>query len=237
MIRPFLHLLRQLHAPRLEGLSNLPPGPALLVGNHGLLGYETLLFFERILDATGRMPRGLADRCFFRIAGVRDVLVRLGGMYGNTENALDALRRGHLVVCYPGGAREALKRCDADRYRLRWERSVGFVKVAITAGVPIIPFAAAGVDDTFQILGRLPGTGRALLGDDKYDLPLFWGQPGLLPAPVPFWFRIGAPIVPSLDRDALSDEAAVRGVHRHVWTHAQTMLDDLVEEWRERPSS
>ncbi|AKT42684.1 lysophospholipid acyltransferase family protein [Chondromyces crocatus] len=228
LARPLVRALHRVHTPRFEGLEHLPRGPALLVGNHGLLGYETLLFFERLFDMTGRLPRGLADRWFFRVPGVRDALVRLGGMYGNVENALHALGRDHLVVCYPGGAREVLKQSAEDCYRLRWEKSVGFVKVALQAGVPIIPFAAAGVDDTYQIVSRLQGSGRYLMGHDKYDLPLLWGR-GPLPEPVPFWFRIGAPIQASC---SVQDEVGVRALHRDVWTHAQGMLDELVGEWR-----
>jgi 1-acyl-sn-glycerol-3-phosphate acyltransferase len=227
-LRPFIRALHLLHTPRFDGLSNLPAGPAILVGNHGILGYETLLFFERIFEVTGRLPRGLADRWFFRVAGLRDVLVRVGGMYGDAENAADALRRGHLVVCYPGGAREVLKRSDAERYRLRWERSVGFVKVALRARVPIVPFAAAGVDHTYRILARVAGSGRILMGHEKYDLPILWGR-GLLPAPVPFWFRIGTPIHATHDP---GDEPAVKELHGAIWRGAQEMLDRLVREWR-----
>lgn len=228
LVRPLVKALHLVHTPRFEGVENLPEGPALLVGNHGLLGYETLLFFERLFETTGRMPRGLADRWFFRVPGVRDALVRLGGMYGNVENALHALSRNHLVVCYPGGAREVLKQSAQDRYRLRWEKSVGFVKVALQAGVPIVPFAAAGVDDTYNILSRIEGSGRYLMGHDKYDLPVLWGR-GPLPEPVPFWFRIGKPIHP---RCSLEDEVGVRALHRDVWGNAQEMLDGLVDEWR-----
>jgi 1-acyl-sn-glycerol-3-phosphate acyltransferase len=228
IFRPLVRALRRVHAPRFEGLEHVPDGPALLVGNHGLLGYETLLFFERLLEATGRLPRGLADRWFFRVPGLRDALVRLGGMYGDAGNARRALERGHLVVCYPGGAREVLKRSHADRYRLCWERSLGFVKVALAAGAPIVPFAAAGVDDTYRILARIEGSGRYLMGHDKYDLPVLWGR-GPLPAPVPFWFRIGAPILTA--SIAARDEGAVRSLHREVWARAQSMLDALVGEW------
>ncbi|EYF01967.1 putative acyltransferase [Chondromyces apiculatus DSM 436] len=221
--------LHAVHTPRFEGLEHLPHGPALLVGNHGLLGYETVLFFDRLFEMTGRMPRGLADRWFFRVPGVRDALVRLGGMYGNVENALHALGRDHLVVCYPGGAREVLKRNPGDCYRLRWEKSLGFVKVALKAGVPIIPFAAAGVDDTYHILSRIEGSGRYLMGNDKYDLPLLWGR-GPLPEAVPFWFRIGKPIQATCKE---GDEVGTRALHREVWAQTQSLLDGLVGEWRE----
>lgn len=89
--------------------------------------------------------------------------------------------------------------------------------------MPIVPFAAAGVDDTYQIVSRLRGTGRLLMGHDKYDLPLLVGV-GPLPTPVPFWFRIGKPISP---REALD----VDHLHQIAWTAAQELLDDTVRDW------
>ncbi len=232
--RPMIRALEAVHPVRFDGVENLPDGPALLVGNHGLLGYETALFFERIFAETGRLPRGCADRWFFKVPLLRDVLVRVGGMYGAPQNADHALSRGELVVCYPGGAREVLKHDPAQRYRLRWEKSSGFARVALRNRVPIIPFAAAGVDDTYSIVSRLRGTGRFLMGNDKYDLPLLFGR-GPFPAPVPFWFRIGKPISPFVDPDAtelLDADSAVSALHRRAWESSQTLLDDLVVEWR-----
>jgi 1-acyl-sn-glycerol-3-phosphate acyltransferase len=222
MARPIVRALHALHPVRIDGLENLPDGPAILVGNHGLLGYETALFFERIYAETGRLPRGCADRWFFRIPLMRDVLVRVGGMYGCPQNAEAALGRGDLVVCYPGGAREVFKYDPVQRYRLHWRKSRGYAKVARRAKVPIVPFAAAGVDDAFEILARLRGSGRLLMGDDKYDLPLLIPN-GRRPWPLPFWFRIGRPIATDVEIEAL---------HEDVWSQAQTLLDGLVGEWR-----
>lgn len=230
-VRPLVRALSLLHPSRVEGLSHVPwRGGALLVGNHGMLGYESPVFFERVLAACGRLPIGLADRWFFRVPGLRDLLVRLGGAYGSAANGLRALRRGELVVCYPGGAREVFKR-EADKYRCLWERSVGFVRLAIATGVPIVPFAAAGVDDTFRVLAHLRGSGALLMGQDKYDLPIVWGL-GPLPRPVPFWFRFGAPILPPAGVKS-TDRAAVLDTHASVWRSTQRMLDDLVGAWSE----
>lgn len=220
--------LRRYHPVRLEGAENLPRGPALLVGNHGLVGYETMLFFDAIMSETGRHPLGLADRWFFRIPGVRDALVRIGGIYGSRANAVRALTDGHLVVCYPGGAREVLKTDPHHHYGLRWAQSQGFVKVALAAGVPVVPFAAAGVDDIYDVVTVLRGTGKAMMGHDKYDLPVFWGD-GPLPRKVPFWFRIGAPLELRGDPD---DDANVAEHHRTLWSTTQTLVDGLVGDWR-----
>jgi 1-acyl-sn-glycerol-3-phosphate acyltransferase len=221
-LRPIIQSLARVHPPRLDGVEHLPRGPALLVGNHGVLGYESLFFFERILHASGRLPIGLADRWFFRVPGIRDVLVRIGGAYGCRRNALRALARGDLVVCYPGGAREVFKR-ERDKYRCMWRESLGFVRLALAANVPIVPFAAAGVDHTYRVLTHVRGSGQALMGHHKYDLPVVWGL-GPLPRPVPFWFRLGAPIMP---------EATMKTemLHAEVWSRTQSLLDDLVVEW------
>lgn len=234
-IRPLVRALSLLHPVTLDGMTHLPDGPALLVGNHGMLGYESPLFFERLLAACGRLPIGLADRWFFKVPGVRDLLVRLGGTYGSAANGMRALRGGELVVCYPGGAREVLKH-ERDKYRLLWEKSTGFVRLAIAAKVPIVPFAAAGVDDTFHVVTRLRGTGDLLMGHGKYDLPLVWGRRGPLPNPVPFWFRFGAPVVVPEGADE-GDEAVVRELHEKVWARTQSLVDGLVDEWTHRPAA
>ena len=228
-VRPLVRVMSMLHSVSVDGVNHLPSGPALLVGNHGMLGYESPIFFERILAACGRLPIGLADRWFFKVPGLRDLIVRLGGTYGSAANGLRALRRGDLVVCYPGGARETLKQ-ERDKYRLLWDKSVGFVRLALSAKVPIIPFAAAGVDDAFKVVGHVRGSGDFLMGHGKYDLPLIWGERGPLPSPVPFWFRFGEPIVPPAGVPSTDDDV-VRDLHRQVWTRTQLLVDDLMREW------
>lgn len=183
------------HRARLLGAEHLPArGPVLLVGNHGVWGYETPAFFHLVHQATGRYPLGLAERGFFRIPLIRTVLPWLGGIEGTRDKALAALDEGNLVVCYPGGARETFKRSQG-RYTLRWERALGFVRLAAQAGVPIIPFAGFGVDDTFLYP---PGEERLCVrmsAEDKYRIPLVVGL-GPLPLPVRITFAVGEPHEP-----------------------------------------
>jgi 1-acyl-sn-glycerol-3-phosphate acyltransferase len=182
------------HRARLLDAEYLPSdGPVLLVGNHGLWGYETPAFFHLIHRATGRYPLGLAERGFFKIPLVRTILPWLGGVEGTREKALDSLRRGHLVVCYPGGAWETFKK-PRHHYTLRWEGTLGFVRLAAQAGVPIVPFAGFGVDDTFLC----PDDERLsvpLAPGEKYRVPLGIGL-GPLPLPVKMTFIVGPPLQP-----------------------------------------
>jgi 1-acyl-sn-glycerol-3-phosphate acyltransferase len=208
------------HRARLLGIEHLPrSGPVLLVGNHGVWGYETPAFFHLVHQATGRYPLGLAERGFFRIPLVRTVLPWLGGVEGTRDKALVALREGNLVVCYPGGAHETFKRSDG-RYTLRWERALGFVRLAAQAGVPILPFAGFGVDDTFLYP---PGEERLcvrLTEGDKYRMPLVVGL-GPLPLPVRITFALGEPQEPP---PADAPESRLRAFRDGIADHVRRLL-------------
>lgn len=191
------------HRGTLSGVERLPRGPALLVGNHGLYGLDTPVFFYLLWQATGRLPFGLAERMMCKLPGFRSLLAQLHGVEGTRDNALRLLAGGEWVVCYPGGAREVFKGAG-QRHRLAWDRSLGFLRVAAQAQVPVVPFAGAGVDDTFRVMLRFPGVAALLAGHEKYAVPL---SVGLGPAPLParFRFRIGAPLPPPAP-DATLDE-------------------------------
>lgn len=179
------------HRARLVDAHHLPEGPALLVGNHGLFGWETLVFFYLLHDETGRVPVGLADRHVFGAPRVREVLSCVGGVPGTKENAMEALGDGRLVVCYPGGSREVFKSPDA-HYRLAWQRALGFARIACETGMPIVPFAGLGVDDTYLNLGHARML-QSLMG--RYAVPMAIGL-GPLPLPVQLRFRFAQPIFP-----------------------------------------
>jgi len=181
------------HRARISGIEHLPDGPALLVGNHGLFGLETPVLFYLLWRETGRAPVGLAERYLCALPPMRAVLEELGGVLGNRENALRLLGEGRLVVCYPGGAREVFKSGEG-RHRLAWARSLGWLRVAQQAQVPIVPVASAGVDDTYRVLGKLRAVGR-FAGHEKYAIPIALGL-GPAPLPVRFRFRVGAPLPP-----------------------------------------
>ena len=51
----------------------------------------------------------------------------------------------------PGGAREVFKQ-RGEQYTLLWGERMGFARLAIECGYPIIPFSAVGADDAWDIL-------------------------------------------------------------------------------------
>ena len=76
-------------------------------------------------------------------------------------------------------------------YTLRWEGTLGFVRLAALAGVPIVPFAGFGVDDTF-LCSEEERWSVSLAPGEKYRVPL--GMP--VPLPVQMTFVLGRPIPP-----------------------------------------
>ncbi len=204
------------HRAQLRGIEHLPDGPALLVGNHGLFGFETPVFFYLLHRATGRYPVGLADRKVFGNAPMEQLIGRFGGVVGTRDNARALLRDSQLVVAYPGGSREVFKRRGA-RYQLQWDGALGFAKLAIAAGVPVVPFAGLGVDDTYVHLGHI-GRLDPLMG--RYNVPLALGF-GPLPLPARLRFRLGAPIAPDCEPVALKCR---------VQAAVERMLDLAIEE-------
>jgi 1-acyl-sn-glycerol-3-phosphate acyltransferase len=221
---PVLEALAAYFRPSYHGLEHIPPeGGALLVGNHGLCAFDGLFLGTAIYRATGRLPRGLAERMLFLVPGVRDSLQQIGSLDGTPDAALAFLRAGHLVNTYPGGAREALKPREM-RYRLRWDKSFGFVRLALRAQVPVILHMGIGIDESWHIVGRIRWTGR-VMGSDKYELPVLLGW-GLAPRPVKFTYYLSKPIRLDGRPEDADDAQVVERIHRDLWDRGHAMLEE-----------
>ena len=60
------------------------------------------------------------------------------------------MEEGESILVFPGGAREVFKRKN-EAHQLIWKQRTGFARLAIQYGYDIIPFAALGGDDCFDI--------------------------------------------------------------------------------------
>src|SRR5262245_27703724 len=78
-------------------------GPALLVGNHALLGLDSLALTATIVSAGHRAPRFLGERNLWRVPGLRAALDAVGAVPGRPDEAVTLLEQGELVMVYPGG--------------------------------------------------------------------------------------------------------------------------------------
>jgi len=147
-----------------DGLENIPvSGGALIVANHaGAIPSDAPMIMHGIEEELGRPVYGLADNFFRTIPVVGTEWSRMGGVPAHPDNA-DRILHDHqqLALVFPEGIKGPSK-LVSERYQLRRFGRGGFVETAMRAGVPVIPIAVVGAEESMPILYRLPGIAKAL---------------------------------------------------------------------------
>jgi 1-acyl-sn-glycerol-3-phosphate acyltransferase len=159
--------------PDVRGLDRIPVrGPVLLVGNHsgGNVAPDTLAFTLAFYRRFG------VERPFFQLAHhlvMRAPWLSLLRRYGTIEatpgNARAALDRGGAVLVYPGGDWEA-HRPSWHGHRVEFAGREGFIRLALNAGVPIVPVVSIGGQETALFLTRGERAAHALQLDTRFRL-------------------------------------------------------------------
>ena len=142
-----------------EELHRVPAsGGALLVANHaGVIPVDAALVMHGIERELNRPVYGLHHHNLATVPGLGVLLARAGGVVAHPDNALRLLRDdGQLLVVFPEGTKGTTK-LYRDRYRLARFGRGGFVDTAMRAGVPVIPIAIVGSEETMPVVLRLPG--------------------------------------------------------------------------------
>jgi 1-acyl-sn-glycerol-3-phosphate acyltransferase len=232
---------------RLEvrGIDQMPPAPTLVVSNHsggttipdvwgfGVLWYRAFSADRPLhLMAHDMILATAATRRFFGRRGV------LRGSRGLAESVLTEWRRDLMVM--PGGDLDTW-RPYSQRYEVRFGGRLGYARLALRAGVPIVPVANAGAHETLMVLSdgrrlaralRLPQLARASIWPVHLSLP--WGVAvgpwPHLPLPVRLRYRLGAPI--QLADQPLRDppDDLVRELDERVRRAIQDQLHALRDE-------
>ena len=203
-----------------RGMDRIPAkGPVLLVGNHsgGALPLDTVVFTLAFCSYFG------VERPFYQLAHSVAMsapglgwIRKFGTVAASSENARLALESGAAVLVYPGG--------DYEVFRPSWERHVvdfggrqGFIRLARETGVPIVPVASVGGQETALFLGRGEWLAKLLRIDKMLrakvvpiSLALPWGLniglPGHIPLPAKIVIEAQEPIEVDGDNQAVYDE-------------------------------
>lgn len=188
-----------------HGPDRLPDPPALVVANHGFGGIFDLNAF--VIAALARRLRGddeqpvtvLTHQLAWTL-GVGPLLEPAGFRPAGRDAAAAGLAAGQYVVVLPGGDLDAGK-SFAHRNQIVFGGRTGFARVAIEAGVPIVPVVVSGAGDTLFVLSdgrrlaealRLPQLARTKTLPVSLALPygLSVGVAGMLPyLPLPAKMR------------------------------------------------
>ena len=141
-----------------RGWEHLPEtGGAIVVTNH--ISHLDPLTFAHFLYDSGRLPRFLGKASLWSIPFVRSVLTgaRQIPVYRETGTAVaayaaavDAVRRGELVVIYP----EATLTRDPGLWPMVGK--TGAARVALETGAPVIPVAQWGPQDMLWPYAKVP---------------------------------------------------------------------------------
>ncbi len=74
-----------------------------------------------------------------------------GAVKASPMAAFRLLRNHEKVLLFPGGAKEVTKPRGSD-YKLLWKEEPDFVRLAAKCDALIVPFAAVGADDAFDLI-------------------------------------------------------------------------------------
>ena len=147
-----------------EGLDKIPTeGGALLVANHaGAIPSDAPTIMHGVETELERPVYGMAEHVFRTMPVVSTWWARAGGVTANPHNAYRLLReQKQLALVFPEGTKGTNKPYT-ERYKLRRFGRGGFVEIAMRAGVPIIPIAVVGAEESMPILFNLAALAKPL---------------------------------------------------------------------------
>ena len=218
-------------------------GPVLLVGNHsgGNVTPDTTVFTLAFYTYFG------VERRFHQLAHnlvltspIGPLLRRYGTVAASHENARKALEAGAAVLVYPGG--------DWEVHRPSWQTNKvdfagrrGFVRLALEAGVPIVPIVSIGGQETALFLSHGERLSRGLGLDRLFRLkvlPISVTLPWLINVGdflghVPLPSKITIQVLKPIDLvERFGRTPDVDAVYHHVTAVMQETLDELAAERR-----
>jgi 1-acyl-sn-glycerol-3-phosphate acyltransferase len=167
---------------------------------------------------------------------------RMGVLPAAPDSITAALAAGHDVALWPGGEVDSLRPWTKRDEAILAGR-MGFVKLAIRSGVPIVPISTVGGPDSMPVLATGRRLAKALQLDKVARLKMFpialqapWGiSPALLPEiPLPTKIRTAFqdPIELDRDPDLAADDEYVKSKYDEVCASIQHGMDTLARRRR-----
>jgi 1-acyl-sn-glycerol-3-phosphate acyltransferase len=189
-----------------------------------------------------RTLHGTAHDALMALPGFGWYFRRMGVLPAAPDSITSALAAGHDVLLWPGGERDSLRPwTQRDEAVLAGRK--GFVKLAIRAGVPIVPVSTVGGADSMPVLATGKRLAKLLQLDRIARLKMFpiafqlpWGvSPALLPElPLPTKIRTAFQDPVEIDSDPAraDDEDYVNEKYDEVRDAIQHGMDNLARRRR-----
>jgi 1-acyl-sn-glycerol-3-phosphate acyltransferase len=230
----------------ITGWENIPDPPALLIGIHSgapfvwdawTIGAQWWRHFGE-----SRKLHGTAHDALMAAPGFGWYFRRMGVLPAAPDSITAALAEGHDVALWPGGEVDSLRPWTKRDEAILAGR-MGFVRLAIRSGVPIVPIATVGGPDSMPVLATGRRLAKALQLDKVARLKMFpiaiqapWGvSPALLPEiPLPTKIRTAfqEPVEVESDPDKAEEKEYVKQKYEEVRMSIQAGMDALARKRR-----
>ncbi|MCS6806745.1 MAG: lysophospholipid acyltransferase family protein [Acidobacteriota bacterium] len=222
----------------MTGVEHIPDyGRVLLVSNHsGTLPFDGAMikFGIRELHPAHRIARILMHDLFNSFPVIGPILCKAGAVRACHENGEKLLRRDHLTMVFPEGAKGTGKYFK-NRYKLERFGRGGFVQLAARCQAPIVPVCVVGAEEIYPILENWTVVAKL------FNLPYFpitptfpWlGLLGLIPLPSKWYIDIGEPIrYDHLSPEDLNDDFLMDNLGNEVRQQIQQMIHNRLKQRR-----
>jgi 1-acyl-sn-glycerol-3-phosphate acyltransferase len=179
---PLIWLYKNYFRVETHGISKVPPGRVLLVGNHGgqLPIDGAMVAVAMLLEADPpRALRSMTEKWAATLPYVSTVFARSGQIVGTPENCRQLLEAEEAVMVFPEGVR-GISKLWPQRYQLQ-DFGLGFMRLALETNSPVVPIAIIGAEEQAPSLFNLKPLGK-LVG--------FPALPVTVPLPLPTKYRI-----------------------------------------------
>lgn len=189
------------------GRENLPEGRVLLIANHSgqipidgaLIGAAMFMDME-----PPRFVRAMVERWSQSLPFVATFFSRVGQVVGIPENAKELLERDEALLVFPEGVR-GISKPFSKRYQLQ-DFGLGFMRLAIETGTPIVPVAVIGGEEQYISLANFGNIGKMVGLPSLPVIPQLLVPGGQLPLPTRYRLHFGKPMQFAGDHE---DEDAV----------------------------
>ena len=229
----------------IDGWDRLPDEPCLLVGVHSggpltMDAWTVIMAWWRQFGET-RALHGTAHDVLMNAPVLGQYFRRLGTISPSRDNIQAAFDRGDDVILWPGGELDCYRSwLDRDKAVLGGRK--GFIRMAMRAGVPIVPVATVGGHDTLFVLSEGRGLAKLLnlkerMRSDVAPVTFSWPF-GLalhltpfqhVPLPAKIRTQILDPVYLDADPARLDDQEYVEAMYDDVEARIQVAMDELAE--------
>lgn len=221
---------------QMRGLEHVPSaGPALIVANHsGVLPLDAVMLQVGILDEhpAARNLRLLGADMVYSLPLLARVARASGHVPARPAEAERLLRAGELVGVFPEGFK-GIGKPFRDRYRLQRFGRGGFARTALRTGVPLIPVAVVGAEETYPMVADWQELAVRLRLPYFPVTPLFpwFGALGAVPLPSKWLIEFCDPVsTDGFTRDQCDDDGVIAGLADKVKDTIARKIDELLAE-------